>query len=173
VVAVEQNREGPPGLDDFCDFLPEAAQAQPLTMPPLDRTWAARDGHWHWINVWATWCRPCIEETPLLLQWHQRLTQAGVPLELRFLSVDESEEAVTQFQQQHPDWPRSYRLTDADGLPDWVTAVGLDQGATLPLHVLVDQQGRVRCARSGAVSDDDYRILVQLFEVPAPDRSGS
>lgn len=52
------------------------------------------------LNFWATWCPPCVEETPGLIQLNQRIaSRNGVVLGV---SVDEDEAAYQQFlQSQH------------------------------------------------------------------------
>ena len=42
------------------------------------------------LNFWATWCPPCVEETPSLVQMQQRLKDKGVEVVAVSLDVDES-----------------------------------------------------------------------------------
>jgi hypothetical protein len=42
-------------------------------------------------------------------------------------------------------------------------SAGLDAAAPIPIHVFVDPQQRVRCARAGAVHDDDYAAVVAIL----------
>lgn len=102
----------------------------------------------------------------MIRTWAQRLRADGAPVELVFVSADASDEAVAGFRASHADAPESLRVADPSALPQWVTTVGLDEGATLPLHLITDARGRVRCARAGAVSESDYervRALVRAL----------
>ena len=54
-------------------------------------------------------------------------------------------------------------MADPDGLPAWLTAIGLDAAAPIPVHVLVDPAGRTRCVRSGAVGDGDLAAIETLL----------
>ena len=150
---------------DFCDVLPAAAQAPVFAFPPL--TAAARApvaSGWRWVNVWATWCKPCIEELPLLARWHDKLARAGRPVELVFVSVDDSDGALVAYKQQHADAPSSLRVADpANAMPAWLRSVGLDEHAPIPVHVLVDAAGRVRCVRAGGLRAEDYPIVEALL----------
>ena len=47
------------------------------------------------LNFWATWCPPCITETPSLVIMQQRLKQKGVIVIA--VSIDEDEEAYHRF----------------------------------------------------------------------------
>ena len=42
------------------------------------------------LNFWATWCAPCVEEMPSLVQMQQRLKNKGVSVLAVSLDVDES-----------------------------------------------------------------------------------
>lgn len=92
----------------------------------------------------------------MLVAWRERLRAEGTDVELVFLSADASDEAVTAFRASNAGAPETLRVADPSALPQWVTTFGLDAGATLPIHVITDARGRVRCARTGAVRDDDY-----------------
>lgn len=41
------------------------------------------------LNFWATWCPPCVEETPSLVQMQQRMKDKGVEVLAISLDVDE------------------------------------------------------------------------------------
>lgn len=146
---------------EFCDVLPEASAARPFAMPELAETVAIEQG-WRWINVWATWCAPCVEEIPALVEWERRLAREGTPVDLVLLSVDESAEAVASFRRRVQGVPESARIADPDALPEWLRTLGMEEPPTLPLHVLVDPRDRTRCIRSGAVGEDDYAAIRTL-----------
>jgi thiol-disulfide isomerase/thioredoxin len=155
VVAVAASEDEP--AEELCDVSFEGGDAPRLTLPELAEGQEAPDlGGSRWLNVWATWCRPCVEELPLLARWNDRLAEDGVEVEQVFLSADADADAVAHYREEHADAPDGVRIADPQALPEWVTTVGLDEGATLPIHVLTDARGRVRCARTGAVEEDDY-----------------
>ena len=51
------------------------------------------------LNFWATWCAPCVEEMPSLVQMQQRLKGKGV--EVLAVSVDVDESAYRKFLKDH------------------------------------------------------------------------
>jgi len=158
VVAVQAEEEEDP-LASFCDSRDE----RPFALPHLATEPPPEAEGWRWVNVWATWCRPCIEEMPLLSRWSGRLEEDGHPVELTFLSADADGETVARFREEHGDVPDSARVADPEALPEWATTIGLDEGATLPIHVFVDPADRTRCVRTGAVDEDDYDTVRQLL----------
>lgn len=51
------------------------------------------------LNFWATWCPPCVEEVPSLVQMQQRMKAKGVTVVA--VSIDEDESAYRQFVKDH------------------------------------------------------------------------
>jgi cytochrome c biogenesis protein CcmG, thiol:disulfide interchange protein DsbE len=51
------------------------------------------------LNFWATWCPPCVEETPSLIQMNDRLKNKGITLV--GVSVDVDADAYHRFVNDH------------------------------------------------------------------------
>ena len=51
------------------------------------------------LNFWASWCPPCIEETPSLVAMQQQLKARGVVVVA--VSIDEDEQAYHKFIEQY------------------------------------------------------------------------
>ena len=147
----------------FCDAK-HGDGAPAFVTPPLagDATLPAPAAKWRWVNVWATWCKPCVEEMPRLLAWQGKLA-ATTPIELAFVSVDESDDDIAAFRKLHPETPPSVRLANPEAQGAWLTQLGLDAGAPIPVHVFVDPAGRVRCVRSGGVREQDFAMIEALL----------
>jgi thiol-disulfide isomerase/thioredoxin len=148
---------------EMCDVFHAATDAPVFAWPELtSEPPAAPAGHWRWINVWATWCKPCIEEMPRLVDWRERLGARGLGVSLHLISSDESDEKIASFRAAHPRTPPSLRLVDPDAVPEWMAALGVP-AASLPVHVLVDPGGRIRCVRASSVEDTDYPAVESLL----------
>ena len=89
----------------------------------------------------------------------QTLEGEGLPVTVGYVSADATDEAVASFRRRHPNTPESGRLSDLEQLRGWLPTVGLDQGAPLPVHVFVGEDGKVRCARAGGVGEDDLEAI--------------
>jgi thiol-disulfide isomerase/thioredoxin len=149
--------------DAFCDVRAGADSAKPFAWPALAEAAPPAVSTWRWINVWATWCKPCVEEMPRLAKWKPKLEAAGKKIELQFVSVDESADDVATFRKAHPDTPASHRLADSKAQETWFTQLGLTGSPPIPIHVFVDPQQRVRCVRAGGVRDQDYAAVEKLL----------
>ena len=51
------------------------------------------------LNLWATWCPPCVEETPSLEQFAEKMRDHGVIV--LSVSVDEDQKALQDFIQKY------------------------------------------------------------------------
>jgi thiol-disulfide isomerase/thioredoxin len=151
------------GAAEICDVSHAAADAPVFAWPELTgEPPPAPAGHWRWINVWATWCKPCIEEMPRLVDWRDRLGARGIHLALHLISADESDEQIASFRAAHSKTPPSLRVADPDAVPAWMARLGVS-GGSLPVHVMVDPDGRIRCVRASSVEDADYPAVESLL----------
>lgn len=149
-------------LVDFCDVHHEPGQGPKLALPATDTQPATASGG-QWLNLWATWCKPCVEELPMIARFQQRLKEDGDAISVNFVSVDTSAEAITKFKEHHPGMPQTMRLTNADELTAYVEGLGLGANAGLPIHVFAGADGHVRCVRSGAVTESHLATIEPLL----------
>jgi thiol-disulfide isomerase/thioredoxin len=165
VVAVQAKQSTEDPLPAFCDFLDTTGTQKALHMPEVAGRVAGNITGNRWINIWATWCKPCIEEMPTLVSWADRFNKAGAKVTLEFVSVDEDLEAFSRFYQARPTFPTSSRLVNPDALAPWIAEMGLDTGAGLPIHIFVDSNNMIRCARAAAVNPSDLPAVERLLGV--------
>jgi thiol-disulfide isomerase/thioredoxin len=151
-------------VETFCDRHVADESGPVLTLPPLaGPQLTAAPGHWRWLNVWATWCKPCVEEMPRLARWREKLAAGGHPVDLAFVSVDESSDDIAAFRKLHPEMPDSARLADSNKQGPWFTTLGLGAASPIPVHVFASPTGHIRCVRAGGVSDRDYAVIESLL----------
>ena len=149
-------------LSDFCDVHHEPGQGDKLALPTTDTKPSARAGG-QWLNLWATWCKPCVEELPMIAKYQQSAKQNGTAVTVHFVSVDATADIVSNFRKQHPGMPETMRLTNSDDLAPYVERLGLGAQAGLPIHVFAGADGHIRCVRSGAVTESHLDTIAPLL----------
>ena len=137
-------------------------EVRPFAWPELESPGDTATHGWGWVNVWATWCAPCIEEMPRIAAWEERLRKDIGPGDVVFLSADAEASDVATFRSKHPDAPPSVRIASFDALEPWLASIGLDASAVLPIHVFLDGADAIRCIRMGPVHDEDYELVHRL-----------
>lgn len=105
------------------------------------------------VNLWATWCPPCIEELPLLGRLQQEFGPRG--LVVLGLAADDDPEAVRTFVKQNP--------VKFDVFLDVGGEVGTRYGITgYPETFVVDREGRFQEKYIGPLPSDAGRPADEL-----------
>lgn len=91
------------------------------------------------LNFWATWCPPCVEETPSLNQLQQWIAARGGTV--LGISADTDAAAYQQFLKDHGIAFPTYRDPVEQGN---LSQIGLDYGTMMyPETYVVDRRGRI------------------------------
>jgi cytochrome c biogenesis protein CcmG/thiol:disulfide interchange protein DsbE len=106
------------------------------------------------LNVWASWCLPCIAEAPHL----ERLKQEGV--EIIGIAVRDRPEAVADFLNRHGN---PYTRIGADEISELMIEIG---ASGVPETYVIDAEGNIRYQHIGDVRESDVpKLLAKLEEV--------
>ena len=103
------------------------------------------------LNFWASWCKPCRVESPLLERWHRRmLGQGGTVLGVDMQDVTESAQAfIDEYGLSYP------MLKDREG--EGVEKFGV---VAYPETFVIDRKGRIAAVRRGPVDERFMRRSV-------------
>lgn len=109
-------------------------------------------GKWVLVNLWASWCPPCREETPDLERFYRR-NRANDTVVLG-INVQDNEEDALAFMRDHPTtFPQLRSIGDERSEAFGTTGV--------PENFLVDPSGRLASIIIGPVDD---RILAERVQ---------
>ena len=161
---------GSPLLFGSCSE-PEVVDAGDI--PVLDaqgvgRELAALEGKPLLVNLWATWCPPCVKEMPALSEVHESVAAAGgevvgINLDLlddRYQLKDQAkkiEDFVARRVLPFPVW-----IWNGEDKAAMFGALGIDDPGGIPVTIAVDAKGKVIDTHVG---EADLERLEELFEL--------
>lgn len=111
-------------------------------------------GHWVLVNLWATWCAPCIKEMPSLDRMQAKL---GPALDVVAISQDRTgAKAVDPFLAKLPMTNLTIGLDPTNALTGALHIEGL------PTSLLIDPNGDIVAKLEGGAAWDQGPILAKL-----------
>lgn len=134
------------------------APAKDFTVQDSDRTVSLTQfrGQVLVLNFWATWCPPCTQELPSMMDMQDRLKGRGVTV--LGVSIDVDSDAYHRFLKQ-----RSVNfLTVRD--PDQKVA-GLYGTSVWPETYVIDREGRLRRKFIGPINWDSPEVIQFLSKL--------
>jgi thiol-disulfide isomerase/thioredoxin len=136
--------------------------------PGAPQTMANLRGKVVLLDFWATWCSPCIDAFPSLIEWHQNLQKNGLVIlgVTRYYGEtqgsDEASETVflQNFKKTHK-LPYDFVVTKGQ-------ANQINYGAmSLPTAVLIDRKGVIRYIEAGTSASREQEILGEIEKLLA------
>lgn len=133
-----------------------------------DFAWSPRDLDGHpvplasfkgkpiFLNVWATWCPPCVRELPSIARLAANPRLEGVAI--LCVSVDDSPETVKAFVKDK-NWPASMTVLHSSQLPPVFTTEGI------PATFVIDRDGKIVTSEVGAAEWDTPDVVRQLRQL--------
>jgi thiol-disulfide isomerase/thioredoxin len=115
------------------------------------------------LNIWATWCGPCIEEMPSIARLAENPRLKGKGIEFVCVSTDDSSEKVRSFLKD-----RSWSMTFLRA--EKLAAVYSTDG--IPATFVITPDGKIAAAQVGSTHWDNPQVVSFLDRIstikPAP-----
>ena len=110
------------------------------------------------LDFWATWCDPCREEIPHLVELQQRYGESG--LQIIGVSMDDSSDPVRPFSQQfHMNYPIVMGTAQTGAMYGGILG--------LPIAFLIGRDGRIYAKHIGATSAEVFeKEIKSLLQSP-------
>jgi cytochrome c biogenesis protein CcmG/thiol:disulfide interchange protein DsbE len=134
----------------------EREPAPELDLPKLDGSGDASLADYRGkvvvLNFWASWCKPCKDESPLLQSWHERMKdRGGLVLGVDMLDLTSRAQAfIDDYELTYP------MLKDKDG--EGLEKFGVVQ---YPETFVIDREGRIAALARGPVDEQFMRTKVE------------
>jgi thiol-disulfide isomerase/thioredoxin len=114
------------------------------------------------VDIWASWCAPCMEEMPLLDEMAGRLKQKGV--QIIAVSVDEDKDSAQTFLSSRPSWSLTVAHDPKGRLPEAL------RPGKMPSSYVVDAEGIIRYVNEG-FERGDLKVLEKRLVALAAEAS--
>ena len=104
------------------------------------------------LSFYATWCKPCAEEAPVLAEIAEAYAEREVIL--FFVNFGDTDAAAAQ-------WMVDHDLSDRTVLMDPFREIGKRYGVnSLPRTIVIDKEGIVRHIARGFADAEEYRTAI-------------
>lgn len=110
------------------------------------------------LNLWATWCTPCREETPYLQDLYEEHRDEGFQIVGASMDTRNQADAVRMFVEE-------YDVTYTILHDPAMRGMDLYQALGLPATFLIDREGTLRWLRFGPIPEGDPEFLAALDAV--------
>ena len=148
---------------EFRDFNGETRQLSNASVTPESRSGTL-------INLWASWCRPCLEEFDQLSKEWSLLE----PSKLRVVALctdplqEDADLSTARSLVQESNWPFEFGLANEQVIQALTTLNNdifyLTQPLPLPCSLLIDQEGKVAAIYKGPVEPQQLAMDIERLE---------
>jgi thiol-disulfide isomerase/thioredoxin len=134
---------------------------EPLSAAEFRQLLAHHQGKVILVNLWATWCAPCLKELPELVKLQEQYRDKG--LQVIAVSLDESDLLDTQVKRlarERAAGLATYLQTEP--APDkFVSVLDNAWAEIMPTNYLLDRSGKVRAKLTGGKSYAEFEAALK------------
>ena len=148
---------------------PQSASRFRRTVVPIDEAGLKklikeRNGKVLFLNIWATWCAPCVAEFPDLIKLSQ--TYDTTAMEVVAISADYPDETDTKIIPflKKLDVPFRVFVAQFEHQEDFINSLNRSWSGALPASLIYDATGKERFFHVGQLSLDEFRREVDKIK---------
>ncbi|MCX8065823.1 MAG: TlpA family protein disulfide reductase [Candidatus Hydrogenedentes bacterium] len=110
------------------------------------------------LNLWATWCPPCVKEIPYFVEFYKRHHKKNIKIILLSIEGKESEETILKpFLTKNPIPFQVYLLEK--GTPEELEKIlKTELSGALPITLIYDKEGKIIKKVDGPISLEELEI---------------
>jgi thiol-disulfide isomerase/thioredoxin len=111
------------------------------------------------INFWATWCLPCIEEFPELIEINRNFRKRSFEMVTVSMDVPAKNEAVLKFLKKSYASTTNFHFSSDDKYA-LIDAVDKDWPGSLPYTIIVEPGGNILYKKLGVIDPSEVRKII-------------
>lgn len=140
---------------------------EPVGAEEFRQILAAHRGEVVLVNLWATWCRPCVREIPELVKLQQKhQEQKFTVIAVSFDDIEDLNPKVRDFARQNmPDF--IHYLQKDDDPEQFVRVMDAEWEGVVPTNFLLDREGKLRAKLIGGKTYEDFAAALKPLLTPA------
>ena len=138
-----------------------AISVLPIDEAGLKELIKERHGRILLVNIWATWCAPCVEEFPDLVRLSQTYVRGG--FDLVAISADYPDEVdskIVPFLKKQ-NVPFRVFVAKFDHQEDFINAVNQSWNGALPATLIYNAQGKQRLFHIGQLTYEQFKDSIE------------
>lgn len=119
------------------------------------------------VNFWATWCIPCIEEMPVLMQMNEKY-QAQQDFKMLLVSLDSKKnlDKLPAFLEKHKIKAEVVLLDDNKRMNEWIPVFDAKWQGSLPATLLY-HKGQKAAFVDGTITRDQLKAIADKYLEPS------
>lgn len=131
----------------------------------VDEWIAAHRGKVVVLNYWATWCPPCRDEMPVLVDYAKRMSGESIAvLGLSFDSEDEIDSVLLPFMKESGiEFPIAVFTGESDS---FIKSMPFGWDGSLPMTYFLDESGAFRHVHAGEITRQELESAVVRVSKP-------
>jgi thiol-disulfide isomerase/thioredoxin len=134
---------------------------EPLNAAEFRQLLAHHKGKIVLVNLWATWCAPCLKELPELAKLQEQYRDKG--LQVLAITLDEPDILETRvkrlWRERAPGLP-AYLQTEASS-DKFVSVIDPAWAEILPTNYVLDREGKLKATLTGGKTLAEFEAAIQ------------
>ena len=114
-------------------------------------------------NLWATWCKPCVEELPHFLALSKAYKTSGIKVKFILLAVEDKYETVRTFLTKKMMPLDNFACLDDKDANHWIPKIDLEWQGELPVSLFIQTQNKIREFHKGVLTKDILQNKIENY----------
>jgi thiol-disulfide isomerase/thioredoxin len=128
-----------------------------LSLAELKKEMDAQDDTLRVVNLWATWCKPCVEELPHFIAVGKELAEQGKRVKFLLVAVEDRLEKVQKFAQNQKG--NFYVLTEKDANV-WIPQIDAKWEGEIPATLLISVSQNIRAFQAKSFTKTELEAFI-------------